>query len=741
MCSGKETPSPPRLATRRTRTTTTTLSLIALAFFARVSIGAWCLREYARDVEKERTSGGSKASFWLFLTSGVEAIVRASVAWREEKGKKRRWSETFVYLATRTTRTTKKKYFTIRKMVDIARAMSKEKESVGEMLLSASFVAACVVVLAFFGTEEDSLWPTIYVCAILMKEVFDRRFMIVRFVLKHRKYWFRHRKLYVSLNDDFDFDVQQQRDQCDDADDDVDDETMPKIAVGAFANSPGDKIYIIGKFRDQLFDRILDGTHCIIHQQTSSSSSSHYLPSTFTDHHIRQGMISTETCPRFLCFEKEEILNNILAFTKEEDDGTANEINLRAKITNGLMSLMMTPRKTTDPPTTPKERKFNTTRELHVDNVGVLYNTKQKQQSILLNNINDIAVGRVLVSGRHFVFLKNPPASIASNAKIARLLASKTCVYSTNNLVVLKKNTRVVFANKRGGNVSFVGTFASLLTEKNFGSEFAKTFLNPCQREEEKEREDDEETYAEPVAKIETACYRLLRYCRKGRWPKIETILDGNNRATLLAFSSMIGSLTLIAAINADSVFIDSTAFIVSVFAPLFLCILIDLVYTKTWIRSIFTEQKLFYKTVAFGQKIHDGIEEIAYSGFCFRFKAILNDAANEYCAENTAILHELVVKIVVILSFFVLMIASHVAFFETEDFSFEDDGVRRNRAASTFLALVVARDSLCSFLEHLARSSVWMRPVTRLRNVYEARVKSTQPKTLRRTRSNVNIC
>lgn len=203
----------------------------------------------------------------------------------------------------------------------------------------------------------------------------------------------------------------------------------------------------------------------------------------------------------------------------------------------------------------------------------------------------------------------------------------------------------------------------------------------------------------------------------------------------------MIGSLTLIAAINADSVFIDSTAFIVSVFAPLFLCILIDLVYTKTWIRSIFTEQKLFYKTVAFGQKIHDGIEEIAYSGFCFRFKAILNDAANEYCAENTAILHELVVKIVVILSFFVLMIASHVAFFETEDFSFEDDGVRRNRAASTFLALVVARDSLCSFLEHLARSSVWMLPVTRLRNLYEARVKSTQPKTLRRTRSNVNIC
>ena len=135
--------------------------MIALAFFARVSIGAWCLREYARDVEKERTSGGSKASFWLFLTSGVEAIVRASVAWREEKGKKRRWSETFVYLATRTTTT--KKYFTIRKMVDIARAMSKEKECVGEMLLSASFVAACVVVLAFCGFGGMGLWRFVVV--------------------------------------------------------------------------------------------------------------------------------------------------------------------------------------------------------------------------------------------------------------------------------------------------------------------------------------------------------------------------------------------------------------------------------------------------------------------------------------------------------------------------------------------------------------------------------------------------
>ena len=60
---------------------------------------------------------------------------------------------------------------------------------------------------------------------------------------------------------------------------------------------------------------------------------------------------------------------------------------------------------------------------------------------------------------------------------------------------------------------------------------------------------------------------------------------------------------------------------------------------------------KSFYNLIINGddKKIHDGIEEIIYSGFSFRFKAILDDAANEYCAENTAILHEIVVKTVVL--------------------------------------------------------------------------------------------
>ena len=152
------------------------------------------------------------------------------------------------------------------------------------------------------------------------------------------------------------------------------------------------------------------------------------------------------------------------------------------------------------------------------------------------------------MSGRHFVFLRNPPASIVSDPKIAHFFASKTCVFTTNDLVLLKKNTRVVFANtQRGTGVSYIGTFASLLTEKNFGSELAKTFLS---RERAEREERDDEMYAEPVAKIETACYRLLRCCRKGILPSMERILDSNNRATFLAFSAMILSLILIAAIN-----------------------------------------------------------------------------------------------------------------------------------------------------------------------------------------------
>jgi hypothetical protein len=95
------------------------------------------------------------------------------------------------------------------------------------------------------------------------------------------------------------------------------------------------------------------------------------------------------------------------------------------------------------------------------------------------------------------------------------------------------------------------------------------------------------------------------------------------------------------------------------------------------------------------------------------------------------------VVKTVVILSFFVLMIASNVAFFETEDFAIEDDRIRTNRAASTFFALVVARDSMCSFLENLSKNSVSMHQVARMRSAYEARKNETRlPKNLRRTRS-----
>ena len=646
----------------RDKNETMKVLFLLLKFSARLLIGAWLLRKYVEEKvfdDEERTSDDGMMSLWLFLTSAVEALVRAIESSREEKLKKRRWSETFVSLAmVKKNDTDDDEYLTIKKMVDIARAKIIKKESVGEVLLSASFMVACAAILALSASKGEA-WQGVYVTAILMLEIFERRFFIARFVMKHRR-----RRSWLQY-------------VCDDNEQ----QTIPKIAVGAFANSPGDEIY--------------------------------------------------------------------LAFTKEEEedvDDASNEINLRAKIANGLLtSLMMTPggtamTRTEILPSTPTERNNKRTKkekELDVYNVGVLFNTtpRKRNESTLLHNIDSIGVGRALVSGRHFVFLSNPPASIVSDPKIAHFFASKTCVFTTNDLVLLKKNTRVVFANtQRGTGVSYIGTFASLLTEKNFGSELAKTFLS---RERAEREERDDEMYAEPVAKIETACYRLLRCCRKGILPSMERILDSNNRATFLAFSAMVLSLIFIAAINAQSVFIDSTAFIVSVFAPIFLCVLVDLAYTKTWICSIFTERKLFYKTVAFGKKIHDGIEEIIYSGFSFRFKAILDDAANEYCVENTAILHEIVVKTVVILSFFVLMIASNVAFFETEDFAIEDDRIRTNRAASTFFALVVARDSMCSFLENLSKNSVSMHQVARMRSAYEARKNETRfPKNLRRTRS-----
>lgn len=705
------------------------LSLLLLKYCLQLLIGAWLLREYVEraseedEEERARSGGGGMMALGLFLTSGVEALVRASASFREEKRKKRRWCDSFVSLALM------KSNNTIQKMVDIARAMSgREKLSVGEMLLSASFMVACAAILAIYASERQT-WPAVYVTAILMNEMYERRFMIEEFISKHRrgKSWR----------------------QYDDDDDDDEQQTIPKICVGAFADA-GDKIYLVGKYRDQLFDRIVDGTHQIIHRQKCTSSNiGRYFPPSFADHHIRKGMVSTEgTCPRFLCFLKEDTLNNILAFTKEDAncddlDEAPNESTLRKKIANGLASLIMTPGETTTTTSTglslSTERKDNTIKkeekELHMDNVGVMFKSTRKRNKETTLLINDIGVGRAFVSGRHFVFLKNPP-SIVSDANIARFFASKTCVYTTNDIAMLKKHTRVVFANRRDGEVSYVGTFASLLTQKNFGSELAKSFLSrkPAEREEDR----DDEMYSEPVAKIETGVHRLLRCFRKGNWcPTVGTIVNSDNRATLLAFSAMIVSLILIAALNAENAFIDSTAFIVSVFAPIFLCILLDLAYTKTWIQSILIEQKHFYKTVAFGTKIHVGIEEIIYSGFSFRFKAILCDVANEYTLANTAILHELVVKTVVILSFIVLMVASHFAFFESAEFSFENSSVRAHRAASTFLALVVARDSLCSFLENLSKNSVFTRRVARTRSIYDARnIETKYPKKLRRTRS-----
>ena len=337
--------------------------LLLLKFSARLLIGAWLLRKYVEEKvfdDEERTSDDGMMSLWLFLTSAVESLVRAIESWREEKLKKRRWCETFVSLAmVKKNDTDDDEYLTIKKMVDIARAKIIKKESVGEVLLSASFMVACAAILALSASKGEA-WQGVYVTAILMLEIFERRFFIARFVMKYRR-----RRSWLQY-------------VCDDNEQ----QTIPKIAAGAFANSPGDEIYIVGKYRNQLFDRIVDGTHQIIHNKKYSSGSSNindyfdrYFPPTFTDHHIKEGMVyitEGKTCPRFLCFSKEEVLNNILAFTKEEEedvDDASNEINLRAKIANGLLtSLMMTPggtamTRTEILPSTPTERNDKRTKK------------------------------------------------------------------------------------------------------------------------------------------------------------------------------------------------------------------------------------------------------------------------------------------------------------------------------------------------------------------------------------------
>ena len=72
---------------------------LLLKFSARLLIGAWLLRKYVEEKvfgDEERTSDDGMMSLWLFLTSAVEALVRAIESWKEEKLKKRRWCETFV---------------------------------------------------------------------------------------------------------------------------------------------------------------------------------------------------------------------------------------------------------------------------------------------------------------------------------------------------------------------------------------------------------------------------------------------------------------------------------------------------------------------------------------------------------------------------------------------------------------------------------------------------------------------
>ena len=75
----------------RDKNETMEVLFLLLKFSARLLIGAWLLRKYVEEKvfgDEERTSDDGMMSLWLFLTSAVEALVRAIESWREEKLKK-----------------------------------------------------------------------------------------------------------------------------------------------------------------------------------------------------------------------------------------------------------------------------------------------------------------------------------------------------------------------------------------------------------------------------------------------------------------------------------------------------------------------------------------------------------------------------------------------------------------------------------------------------------------------------
>ena len=154
----------------------------------------------------------------------------------------------------------------------------------------------------------------------------------------------------------------------------------------------------------------------------------------------------------------------------------------------------------------------------------------------------------------------------------------------------------------------------------------------------------------------------------------------------------------------------ESTAFVIGVFAPLLLFVLIDQTFTKIWIRSIVRERKALSKVFAFAVKINAGGGAIKYSGVIQRFKDTLAEVVDEYCVESLITIKTLfIVKCIVILSFLLLMISSHMSFIELRDENYllEEDDERTTRAALTFFALMISRELMGSLFESCARHAV----------------------------------
>jgi hypothetical protein len=653
------------------------------------------LREY---LEENELNG--RDACVLFALSAFSALVSMSVRANDEKERALFFSQSVVSKAVKE----KNKFADLDGVfAEISKEFVKKKRTM-VTITSCGFLSTAVSLLIFYVRESDrrtSLWLGLYFVGVIVREIYEQRRYYVIFVhllfgtSNNNKFSER----YSSLNDD---------------DEDEASLVLPPVAISALAKVPGEQIFIIGEYRKQLFERIVEGTNQIIKHPDP-------LMPNFSSNELASGMVYLEKFP-WLCCPKDDVKNNILVFAKEDNNDDDSQERLRRKIKNGLTALTTSPglkiaNNNNNRNSKKSDGKRKVKRELHIFNVGVLHVVIGASRSSN-NNDDEINIGRALVSKSHFVFFQDPNISIVSSEKIQRnILASRTCVFSTDNFLLLKRETKIALANKKGGNCSFIGTFGSLLSEQTSFNEFSKTLLLSSQPARE-ERDDDENIYhSEPVAKIETTCKRLYYFVlsatmnnnKKQKAATAKTNSRSEALYTILISPSLtIGCFLLVLFTNIRED--ESTAFVIGVFAPLLLFVLIDQTFTKIWIRSIVRERKALSKVFAFAVKINAGGGAIKYSGVIQRFKDALAEVVDEYCVESLITIKTLfIVKCIVILSFLLLMISSHMSFIELRDENYllEEDDERTTRAALTFFALMISRELMGSLFESSARHAV----------------------------------